>query len=95
MSFQNNDTICCSRNVKNPFTGEYMDPSTSMTICIISPNGTYIETHTLMTKDEVGKYHFDFQSEGYPAGPYKVIYTATDGARKSTIITSFFLESIG
>jgi len=93
MSFQNSDTINCWRYVKHPDTGEFMDPSTSMTICIISPNGTYIETHTDMDKDDVGKYHFDFQTEGYPTGPYKAKYTAIDGARKSTFVTSFFIEN--
>ena len=94
MPFQNNDTINCWRNVKHPDTGEYMDPSTSMTICIISPNGTYIETHTAMTRDDVGKYHFDFQTEGHNTGTYKVKYTATDGARKSTLIATLFLEGL-
>ncbi len=92
MPFQGKDTICCWRNVKNPDTGEYMDPSTSMTICIFSPNKTHIIDCVAMTKSEVGKYYYDFQSDGFPTGTYKIKYIATDGARISTQITSFFLE---
>ena len=84
MPFQNRDTIRCWRNVKDPDTDEYMDPSTSMVISIVTSNGTYIENETAMVKDAVGKYHHDFQSEGYPPGEYKVVYTATDGPHIST-----------
>jgi len=91
--FQNKDTVKCWRNVKHPDTGEYLDPSTSMTISIIASNGTYIEKDTAMEKDATGKYYFDFQSEGHCAGSYIVKYTATDGAHKSTFYTGFYLEN--
>ncbi len=91
--FQNKDTIKCWRNIRDPGTLEYIDPSTSMTISVISWNGTYITTEVNMTKDSIGKYHYDFQSEGHSSGHYIVKYTAVDGVRKSTLITGFDLEN--
>ena len=92
-NFQNRDTIKCWRNVRDPDTLAYMDPSTSMTIAIYSPNQTKIVDDVNMTKSETGKYYYDFQSEGHNAGHYVVKYTAVDGEHKSTLLTSFDLEN--
>ena len=81
-SFNILETIICSCEVKND-AGTLIDPATSMTIAInqTSPIGKVIITATAMTKDSVGKYHYDFQTTTVSGGSYEAIYTATDGTR--------------
>ena len=83
-------TVICWRNVKDD-AGAYKDPATSMTISIWdSQNGTEV-TDAAMTKDAVGKYHYDYQASGV-IGRYTVLYTATDGTRISIQKDTFNLE---
>ena len=76
------ETVICSCDVKND-AGTLVDPATSMNITVtqISPSYAVKVTSTAMTKDAVGKYHYDCQTSGYQAGNYEVEYIATDGSR--------------
>lgn len=93
MAFQIGETIICSIEVKND-AGTLVDPATSMNIVIdqITPSYASKVASTAMTKDAVGKYHYDCQTSAYTAGTYKAIYTATDGTRITIEEDTFDLE---
>ena len=90
-SFDIGETIICSIEVRDD-EGVLKDPATSMDIEILSENSVTIIASTAMTKDAVGKYHYDYDSANAVAGGYKVIYTATDGTRKTIEKDTFRLE---
>ena len=90
-TFQVGETVICSVTVTNP-SGTLVDPATSMTIAIKSTNGATILAATAMTKDSVGKYHYDYPSTGETPGTYTITYTATDGARVTIQRDSLVLE---
>ena len=89
--FDIGETVICACEVKDD-AGAYKDPATSMNIEILNQNGVTIIASTAMTKDAVGKYHYDYNSANAAAGGYKVIYTATDGTRKTIEKDTFRLE---
>jgi len=86
------NTINCKRNVKDPDTGEYFDPATSMKITINNKvNGIEVDNQD-MIKDTTGQYHYKYTPPANaPLGVYKVTYTATDGADIGVFIDSFQL----
>lgn len=92
-SFNIGETVICWQNVKKD-NGEYIDPATSMEIEIIQikPHRQIVISVTAMTKDDVGKYHYDFQSDGASIGGYEAKYIATDGTRITIQKQSFVLE---
>ena len=78
--FDIGETIILSIEVKDD-TGAYKDPQTSMKITITDKNYVVKVNNVDMTKDAVGKYHYDCQTVGYIDGKYEVEYKATDGSR--------------
>lgn len=90
--FQIGETIICSIEVRTD-AGTLFDPVTSMNIIILTKSGATIISSTAMTKDSVGKYHYDFTSASHAAGEYIVKYTATDVSRITIQTDKFTLES--
>jgi len=85
MAFDVGETIICSVEIKDS-AGAYKDPNNDYTHMQISitqstPSFKSIVDWTIMTRDDVGKYHYDFQSAGYSVGKYVVSYKATDSTR--------------
>ena len=89
--FDIGETVICSVEVKND-AGTLVDPATSMTITITDKLGAVKANAVAMTKDAVGKYHYDAQTAGWIAGKCDVVYTATDGTRITIQRESFTLE---
>ena len=86
------ETVICSLEVKDS-AGAYQDPATSMNIVIANPAGATAVTSTAMTKDAVGKYHYDYTSPAAATlGKYIITYTATDGTRVTIEKDNFVLE---
>ena len=87
------ETLILSVTVKDK-DGELKDPATSMNIEIsqIAPSVANIISSTAMTKDSIGKYHYDFASVSKPPGDYVAKYTATDGTRITIEKDKFQLE---
>jgi uncharacterized protein YfaS (alpha-2-macroglobulin family) len=83
MLYQLGETVICSVEVRNA-AGTLVDPATSMKITITdNKNGTEVDDQA-MTKDETGKYHYDWQTNTITAGGvYYILYTATNGTRIS------------
>ena len=81
-TFDIDETVICSCEIKDD-SGAYKDPTTSMTIKIKQISPIYLEkvASVAMTKDAVGRYHYDCQTSGYAKGSYQVTYIATDGTR--------------
>lgn len=90
MSFDVGETVICSIEVKNT-AGALVNPTTSMTITLYDPDGTVDVSPVGMDNDDVGKYHYDYQTTGKATGKYIVLYTATDGARITIETDSFRL----
>ena len=86
--FDIGETVICSVEVKDD-AGAYKDPATSMKITITDKNYVVKVNNADMTKDAVGKYHYDCQTTGYIDGKYEVEYKATDGTR-ITILKDYF-----
>ena len=86
--FDIGETVICSVEVKDD-AGAYKDPATSMKITITDKNYVVKVNNADMTKDAVGKYHYDCQTAGYIDGKYEVAYKATDGTR-ITILKDYF-----
>ena len=89
--FDIGETTICSVEVKDT-TGTYKDPQTSMKITITDRNYVVKVNDADMTKDAVGKYHYDFQTVGCIDGKYEVEYKATDGARITIQKETFILS---
>ena len=89
--FDIGETVICSVEVKDD-AGAYKDPATSMTITITDKNYVVKVNAIDMTKDAVGKYHYDCQTAGYIDGKYLVEYKATDGIRITIEKESFILS---
>ena len=88
MAYDCGETVICSIEVKDA-AGAYKDPQISMKITITDKNYEVKVNNVDMTKDAVGKYHYDFQTAGCIDGKYEVAYKATDGSR-ITIEKEFF-----
>jgi hypothetical protein len=58
----------------------------------IKPGFANVVSSTSMTKDDTGKYHYNYDSSGAVAGTYRVTYTATDGSRITIEKEEFTLE---
>ena len=90
--FQIGETVICTIEVRDD-AGNYKDPATSMTITITDPHHTVIVDNQAMTKDAVGKYHYDYNSPSTAlSGNYTVRYVATDGSRITIEKETFALE---
>ena len=89
--FDVGETIIFAVEVKG-VAGAYKDPQTSMKITITDKNYVVKVNGIAMTKDAVGKYHYDFQTAGCINGKYEVAYKATDGTR-ITIQKEYFTLS--
>ena len=79
--YRRGETVRLWRNCKDPDTGEYYDPSTSMKLIVDHPlNGIEVDNED-MVKDETGKHHYYFNIPDVE-GQFriKVQYIATDGA---------------
>lgn len=79
--FVGGETILCKRNVKDPDTGNYYDPATSMTITIDHAlNGLEID-NVDMIKDTTGKYHYYYTlPDVHGIHKTTIEYKATDGS---------------
>ena len=89
--FDIGETVICSCEVKDD-AGALKDPATSMTITITDKSNAVKVDGVAMTKDAVGKYHYDCQTAGYIDGKYGVKYIATDGTRITIETESVELE---
>lgn len=92
-TFDIGETVILQAEVKNQ-AGSYVDPSTSMQISVYDPNGTAIVSDAAMTKDDTGKYHYDFQAAGKSKGKYTFAAKATNGARITIQKDAFYLAEI-
>ena len=90
-SFDIGETVICSLEVKDD-NGDYKDPSTSMKITITDKFNVVKVNNVAMTKDAIGKYHYDCQTTDYVDGKYVIKYVATDGSRITIEKESFNLE---
>ena len=90
-NFDVGETIICAVETKNT-AGTYTDPQTSMQISVTDKNYVVKVDGASMTKDAVGKYHYDCQTAGYIDGKYEVAYKATDATR-ITILKDYFTLS--
>ena len=91
-SYQRGETVILSCEVKDS-NGNYADPATSMTVTVKDPNGTVVVNEAPMTRDSLGKYHYDYTSPTTtPLGTYQVRFKATDGSRITIGPTTFVLE---
>ena len=79
--FISGETIRCKRNVKDPDSGNYYDPSTSMKITIDHAlNGLEVD-NVDMVKDSTGKYHYYYTLPDIPGiHLVKIEYIAIDGS---------------
>lgn len=92
--------------VTSKSSGAYVDPSAGVTVSLRKPDGnpgiavndvTEI-TDEAMTKDETGKYYYNYRSRSTdPLGEWKFWCVATDGAGDTATITTgrhkFMLQS--
>ena len=90
--FQRGETVVLSLEVKDS-AGSYVDPASVPTVKVTDPTGSVVVNDLAMTKDAVGKYHYDYTSAGEAAvGPYNVRYKAVDGSRTTKARDSFVVE---
>ena len=90
-SFDIGETVIVLCEVRDD-GGAYKDPATSMKITITDKFNVVKVNNVDMTKDAIGKYHYDCQTEGYVDGKYVIKYVATDGTRITIQKESFNLE---
>lgn len=91
-TFQIGETVICYLEIKR--NDVYVDPVTSLTISIYLPSGV-VDVNAadmLPGKEAIGKYAYNYQTSGKPAGIYRVMYKATDGTKITIQNTSFKLE---
>jgi len=92
--FDIGETVICSCQVKDD-DGNYKDPNddyTHTTITIIDKNSVKKIADVVMTRDSIGKYHYDCQTTSYVDGKYRAEYKATDGSRITIEKETFELE---
>ena len=90
--FQRGETVVLSLEIKDS-AGSYVDPASVPTVKVTDPGGSVVVNDIAMTKDAVGKYHYDYTSAGTAAvGPYNVRYKAVDGSRTTKLRDSFVVE---
>jgi len=77
--FHVGETVICSIIITDQ-NEQPVDPVTSIKITIKGPATCGVENED-MVKDDVGKYHYDFNPSKKLEGTYKVIYTDMDGTR--------------
>ena len=77
--FHVGETVICSIDITGQ-DKQPVDPATSIKITIKGPATNGVENQD-MVKDDVGKYHYDFNPSKKLEGTYTVIYTDVDGTR--------------
>ena len=98
-SFDRGETVICSIEIKDS-TGAYKDPSDDIaspsthTKITISDHQNGVEVNAVgMTRDSIGKYHYDWASTSTDlCGRYTVLYKATDDSRITIETDTFELE---
>ena len=91
-TFNRGETVICSIEIKDA-DGNFSDPATSTQITITDPSGTDVVDDQAMTKDSIGKYHYDYtSSSSAKLGNYLVKYVLTDGSRITIDTETFKLE---
>ena len=86
------ETVICSIQV-NDEEGVPKDPATSMKITIINPTGDTMVDDKDMNRDELGEYHYDYNSSPMDKqGAYVVKYTTIDGTRVTMAEASFTIQ---
>lgn len=92
MKFDIGETVICSVEVRND-ADVLVDPATSMKITILNPYQTVVVNNVDMTKDAVGKYHYDYTLPSTAScGKYNAKYIATDGSRITISKDTFEVE---
>lgn len=83
MKYHPGETVICISEVTND-DGDFVNPSTSMTLSITdNRNGKEI-TDQAMIEDETGKYHYDWQTTASTLlGTYYISYKAVNSSRVS------------
>ena len=79
-NFDLGETVICSVEIRNE-SGVLVDP-TLITITISDSGNAKVVDAQVMTKDGVGKYHWDYIPT-VKIGTYIIKYVATDGSRFS------------
>lgn len=81
MAFEIGETVICRVEIKDD-AGVYKDPDTSIKITIKNLNGLKVVDAQTMSKDAVGRYHYDYNlPSAAVSGTYTAEYVAIDGAR--------------
>jgi hypothetical protein len=85
--FQKGETVTVWAYIKN-WAGTFIDPSSGVKITITNPSGTVKVTAQSMTKSEVGKYAYYYNSATDDvSGWWKVSTLAQDGSGETAKIT--------
>ncbi len=86
------ETVICSIEVQDEERAP-KDPTKGVKITITNPQGNIMVDEKDMSRDELGKYHYDYNSSPMDGvGTYEVKYTAIDGTRITMVKTSFTME---
>jgi len=97
--FDIGETVVCSCEIKDDNVAlkdpdsDTASPSTHTKITITDKNNAVKVSDIGMTRDSIGKYHYDCQTTGYIDGEYEVKYIATDGTRITIEKETFELEA--
>jgi len=90
--FQRGETVVMSLEIKDS-AGVYVDPASTPTLKVTDPGGSVVINDLAMTKDAVGKYHYDYTpGDSAGLGGYTVRYRAVDGPRTTKLRDSFVVE---
>ena len=84
-SFQRGTTVICSIEIYD-VDGNLTDPNESVNITIWEADiwEKMVNNATMLPKDDVGRYHYDYQTElSQPDGRYRVDYWAVNDSRTS------------
>ncbi len=86
------ETVICSMETQDE-EGAPKDPTKGVEITITNPQGNIVVDEGAMTRDELGKYHYDYNSSPMDSGgSYGVRYTTIDGTRITIAGTSFTIQ---
>ena len=86
MTYQRGETAVLQAYVKDS-SGDYVDPSVSITITIIDPNGNVVVNEQTMSKSETGRYYYDYNiPEDATVGRYAYRVEVRDGSPVRTTI---------
>lgn len=92
MTYQRGETAVLQAYVKDS-SGDYVDPTGSITITITDPSGSVVVNAQTMSKSETGKYYYDYNiPEDAVIGRYAYQVEVKDGSPvRTTIEQSSFL----